>query len=135
MIDPPESGPERRGIPDDLRAALRSLPAAVPGPAFTVRVLARLDRPRRTRPRPVPAWVAAGLTVAVLVGGLWGVAAGRDAWQRQQRRAALRAESKALARELAALRAEATKPAPLLYIGGNEQVDVVLDLSKLPLGP
>jgi hypothetical protein len=136
MTDTPETDPGRVAT-DEIRAALRSLPAAVPSATFTMRVLARLDRPRRPRRRPLPAWVAAALTVAVLVGGLWGVAAGREAWQRQQRRAALRAESEALARELAALHAEAKKqkPAPVLYLGGNEQVDVVLDLSKLPLRP
>jgi hypothetical protein len=119
----------------DLRAALQGLPAAAPGPAFTARVLARLGPPRRrwSRRQPLPAWVAAAATVAVLVGGLWGAAIGREAWQRQQRRAALRAESAALARDLAALHEEAAKPAPVLYLGGNEQVDVVLDLSTLPL--
>lgn len=122
---------------EQVREALRGLPAAVPSPAFLARVLSRLDRNRPKQPwrHPLPAWVTAALTVAVLVGGLWGAAAGRDAWQRQQRRAALRAESAALARELAALHQEATKPAPVLYLGGNEQVDVVLDLSKLPMRP
>lgn len=135
MADTREIDGERRATDERVGAALRSLPTALPSPAFTARVLSRLDRPRRPRRRPLPAWVAAALTVAVLVGGLWGAAAGRDAWQRQRRRAALRAESAALARELAALHQEATKPAPVLYLGGNEQVDVVLDLSKLPLRP
>ena len=130
---------EQDGDRDDgLREALRGLPAATPGPAFTARVLARLDRPPRAR-RPhspegrhqVPAWVTAAATMAVLVAGLWGVAAGRQAWQQQRRRAALQAESAALARELAALHEEVAKPAPVLYLGGNEQVDVVLDLSAL----
>src|SRR6185436_9260193 len=93
---------------DALREALRGLPAAAPGPAFTTRVLARLDRPARPRRRlrvipDLPAWVTAAATMAVLVAGLWGVAAGRQAWQEQRRRAAMRAESAALARELAAL--------------------------------
>ncbi|HXT21544.1 MAG TPA: hypothetical protein VN811_01650 [Thermoanaerobaculia bacterium] len=118
---------------DALREALRSLPAAAPGLAFTTRVLARLDRPARPRRRPIPAWVTAAATMAVLVAGLWGVAAGRQAWQEQRRRAAMRAESAALARELAALHEELAEPAPVLYLGGNEQVDVVLDLSALPI--
>jgi hypothetical protein len=77
--------------------------------------------------------VTAAATMAVLVGGLWGVAAGRQAWQHERRRAALRAESAALASELAALHQELAEPAPVLYLGGNEQVDVVLDLSSLPI--
>ncbi|HET9766709.1 MAG TPA: hypothetical protein VFS60_07670, partial [Thermoanaerobaculia bacterium] len=72
-------------------------------------------------------------TMVVLAGGLWGVTAGRQAWRHEQRRVALRAESAALARELAALHEEVAKPAPVLYLGGNEQVDVVLDLSSLPI--
>ena len=124
---------EQDGERDDgLREALRGLPAATPGPAFTARVLARLDRPRARRAH-VPAWVTAAATMAVLAGGLWGVTAGRQAWQQERRRAALRAESAALARELAALHEEVAKPAPVLYLGGNEQVDVVLDLSSLPI--
>jgi hypothetical protein len=132
---------EQLGEDDDgLRAALRGVPAATPGPAFTARVLARLDRPPRARRAlslrgrsQVPAWVTAAATMAVLAGGLWGVTAGRQAWQQERRRAALRAESAALARELAALHEEVAKPVPVLYLGGNEQVDVVLDLSSLPI--
>ena len=57
----------------DLRAALRGLPAAAPGPTFTARVLARLDRSVRPTPprrRPIPAWVTAAATMAVIVGGV-----------------------------------------------------------------
>ena len=117
-----------------LRSALRELPAAAPRPGFTTRVLARLERPpRRRQGRPLPAWVTAAAAVTLLAGGLWGAAAGRQAVQQQRRRAALQQESAALAHELAALRAEAAKPEPMLYLGGTEQVDVVLDLSSLPV--
>jgi len=134
MVEAPETKAPRQTSDQDLRTALRGVPTAMPGPVFTARVLARLDRPPHLRPRrPLPAWVAAAAAVAVLVGGLWGAAVSRDAWQKQQRRAALRAESAALARELAALHEEVARPAPVLYLGGNEQVDVVLDLSTLPL--
>jgi hypothetical protein len=117
-----------------LRSALRELPPAAPRPGFTQRVLARLERAPRRRPlRPLPAWVTAAAAVTVLAGGLWGAAAGRQALEQQKRRAALKQESAAIARELAALRAEAAKPAPMLYLGGSEQVDVVLDLASLPM--
>ncbi|HEV8241247.1 MAG TPA: hypothetical protein VGS57_17920 [Thermoanaerobaculia bacterium] len=125
---------ERRD--DRLRAALRALPAATPGPGFTTRVLARLDRsegPARPRRVSIPAWVTAAATMVVIVGGVWGAAVGRQAWQHEKRRAALRAESAAIARELAELHEQVAAPAPVLYLGGNEQVDVVLDVSSLPI--
>ena len=67
-----------------------------------------------TRERPSPAreeLAARGVHSLVLVpvfvsGGLWGVTAGRQAWQQEQRRTALRAELAALERELAALHEE-----------------------------
>lgn len=120
----------------NLRAALRGLPAPTPGPMFTARVLARLDRSLRPTPprrRSIPAWLTAAATMAVIVGGVWGVAVGRQAWQQEKRRAALRAESAAIARELAELHEQVAAPAPVVYLGGNEQVDVVLDVSSLPI--
>ena len=119
----------------DLRAALRGLPAPTPGPMFTARTLARLDRAVRPAPprRAIPAWVTAAATMAVIVGGVWGAAAGRQAWQQEKRRAALRAAAAALARELAELHEQVAAPAPVVYLGGNEQVDVVLDVSSLPI--
>ena len=129
MIEDPD---DRRGD-DAVRAALRGLPAAAPGPAFTARVLARIDRPHRSRRARVPAWVTAGAAVAALVAMLWGAAVGRQSWTQQQRRAELREESAALRRELEALHDEAAKKSPVLYLGGNEQLDVVLDLSTLPI--
>jgi hypothetical protein len=126
---------DERLEPDDpLGRARRRLPPAEPRPAFTARVLARLDRrPRRSALQRVPAWAAAAATVVALVGGFWGVAAGRHAWREERRRTEMRAESAALARELATLQAEASKPSPVVYLGGNERVDVVLDLSTLPI--
>jgi hypothetical protein len=115
---------------DDLRRTLRALPADEPGPRFTAEVLARLDEAAapQSHARPLRRWaaVAAGLT---LIAGAWGVHAGREV----RRKAELRRESAALAADLAALRAQAAQPAPLLYLGGTEEVDLVLDLSSLPL--
>ena len=134
----PASGPANHpgNHPDDhpaneqrLREALRALPAADPGPAFTARVLSRLAAAPARAPRRVPAWAAAAAAVAVLIAALWG---GR-AVLKVQRTAALRSETEELARELEALRQAAERPAPVLYLGGNEEVDLVLDLSTLPL--
>ena len=115
---------------DRLRDALRELPAVDPGPAFTARVLARVAAaPPPAARRRLPVWAAALAAVVLLLGVVWG---GRVA-MREQRTAALRTETEDLARELEALRQAAQRPAPVLYLGGNEEVDVVLDLSTLPL--
>jgi hypothetical protein len=114
-----------------LREALRSLPPPAPGDAFTAQVMARLaTAPGRRRRGAAPRWAATTAAALALAAGLgWGALAlaGR------QRTAELRAETAALARELAALRAEAAQPAPMIYVGGNEEVDLVLDLSALPM--
>jgi hypothetical protein len=116
---------------DRLREALRSLPATAPGPGFTAQVLARLAaRGAAAPPRRAPRWATAALLL-LLVGALGWVATERHG--RLQRSARLRAETAALARELANLRAEAAEPAPMIYLGGSEEVDLVLDLSSLPM--
>jgi hypothetical protein len=71
-----------------------------------------------------------GAAAAVL---LVGATLGGRAALRQQRAAALRSETAEIARELETLRQQAQRPAPVLYVGGNEEVDLVLDLSTLPL--
>lgn len=131
MSGRPASPPANHPASEErLRAALRALPAADPGPAFTARVLSRLaTAPSRAPRRRVPAWAAAAAVMAVLIAALWG---GRAALK-VQRTAALRSETEELARELEALRQAAERPAPVLYLGGNEEVDLVLDLSTLPL--
>jgi hypothetical protein len=115
-----------------LRDALRALPAEPADPAFTARVLARLASatpapPRRGRTRR---WATAAVVVVALAGLGWGLT---EHTLRRQRSAMLRAETAALARELAALREEAAAPPPMIYLGGNEEVDLVLDLAALPM--
>jgi hypothetical protein len=119
---------------DELRRLLRGVPADEPGPHFTAGVLARLERPAGGRRRglgQLPAWAAAVAIVVALSAG-WAVIATRAAAQ-ERRKAELVRESAAIAAELRELRQEATRPAPMLYIAGNEEVDVVLDLSSLPV--
>ena len=129
MPEPREPAPSA----DDLRRALRGVAADEPGPHFTAAVLARLGR-GTARPRwrlaPLPAWAVAAAALVALTGG-WGVLNQRAAAER--RRAELRSETAAIAAELSALRDEAARTAPVLYLGGTEEVDVVLDLSTLPL--
>jgi hypothetical protein len=119
------------GVDDGLRRALRGLPPAEPGPHFTAAVLARLDRPLASTRRQLPAWVAAAAVVALLASA-WGAVAGRAAIG-ERRKAELFRESAAIAVELQALREQASRASPVLYLGGTEEVDLVLDLATLPV--
>lgn len=125
-----------------LRAALRALPAATARPGFAARVLRRIDEietvsrvaaPAGTHRRALrPAWASALAAALLLVAGAGGVVVTRHV-AREQRRADLRRESEELRRELSALREEAHRAQPALYLGGSEQVDVVLDLDAMPV--
>ncbi len=115
---------------------LRELPREPARPGFTGRVLARLDAPG-TRPER-PAWrqprmvlaVAALLAVTTSVGivQVAQVRADREADRAEARRVLkeLRSEHDSLKQELEQLSAP-----PVLYVGGNEQVDLVVDLSRM----
>lgn len=130
MADDPRATPGT----EQLRRALRAVPADEPGPHFTAGVLARLGRApaaARWRPSLLPAWAVAAVVLFGLAGG-WGVVNHRAA-AAERRRAELRSETAAIAAELAALREEATRSAPVLYLGGTEEVDLVLDLATLPV--
>jgi hypothetical protein len=108
---------------------LRELPRESARPGFTARVLHRLEAPERRRSMPRLA-LAGALAMAVLTittGVL--VDARRDALEavRAQRALAeIRAEHGRLEREVQ----ELSRP-PVVYLGGNENVDLVLDLGKV----
>lgn len=141
---------------DPLGEALRSLPRHRAGEGFTERVLDRLGEPAELRARTRAhtrvnrrLWgglrlAAAGLLFAV--GLVVALAAGRvlpgggptpapAEAARQARRESLEAERARLAAELAELRRLtselAEESAPVLYLGGDEEVDLVLDLGRL----
>jgi hypothetical protein len=107
---------------------LRELPRESACPGFTTRVLQRLDAPERRRSMPRLALAGAmAATLAVTAGIL--VDARRDALEavRAQRALAeIRAEHGRLEREVQ----ELSQP-PVVYLGGNENVDLVLDLGKV----
>lgn len=123
-----------------LSEILRSLPKERAGGDFTAELLARLEASppatssRWSRHRVV---LAACLCLALLGGivGAWH-------WQRvdvqrvdarRQARAELeelRGEQRALERELAELVA-LTRSEPVVYLGGSEEVDLVIDLGNL----
>ena len=117
---------------------LRESPREHARPGFTARVLNRLDSPAARDVRWRPRLALAGATAAVVAAAAIGISAGvlmdRPAGSRQAIQPAearqilqeLRAEHGRLERELATL----SEP-PLVYLGGNEDVDLVLDLRNV----
>ncbi len=110
---------------------LRELPRESARAGFTARALARLDAPERRRVGPRLALAGAGaltLALTVTVGTL--VETRRDAAATARATAALeeiRAEHGRLEREVRELQ----DPPSVMYLGGNENVDLVLDLGKV----
>jgi len=109
---------------------LRELPREQARPDFTARVLARLDDAPAPAPRPrarlvlaAAAIMAAAVSAGVLVDRQ---TAARNADAQAQTLRDLRAEHARLQRELR----ELSEPS-VVYIGGNEDVDLVLDLGKV----
>ncbi len=117
---------------DRLGEMLRGLPVERAPAGFAGRVLAGLD----ARPARTGRGLALGL---VLAGTLAAAAAGAFAWlggtAEDRRRSALReavAGLRSEARELEqALARPAPDPPPLVYLGGDERADYVLDLRRL----
>lgn len=114
---------------------LREIPRETARTGFTTRVLARLghlegpapQRPRAWRPRV--AFAAAAVLALVVSAGLFRYEQSRDAARAAEARQALReirAEHERLEQELRAL----SEP-PVVYLGGNERVDLVLGLDDL----
>ena len=110
---------------------LRELPREHARPGFTARVVNRLDAPER---RSI-SWRAPRLALATALMIVLTVTAGfliqerRDALanaRAEQALAEIRAEHARLEREVQDL----SQP-PVIYLGGNEKVDLVLDLGKV----
>ena len=132
---------------DPLREALRELPRESAGADFTPRLMARLAAESRS-PAPGlfqwrPAWraVAAAATLAGLLAA-GGVTLSRlgphpDAGSEAARRARLerlerlQAERARLAAELQDLKQMADTTDPVIYLGGDDRVDLVLDVGRL----
>jgi hypothetical protein len=134
---------------DRLSETLRALPAEPARVGFTQRVVARLDAPPRRAARPwlLQRWAWGAATAALLilgVGAAWrhDVEARKTIHAQEARRALdeIRAEHARLERELASL---ATEPAGVVagneggvvYLGGNEDVDFVVDLDHVAPAP
>lgn len=108
---------------------LRELPREQARPGFTARVVNRLDAPERRRsiPRLALATVLAAV-LAVTAGFL--IDARREALESARAEKALaeiRAEHAQLEREVR----ELSDQPPVVYLGGNEDIDLVLDLGKV----
>ena len=111
---------------------LRELPREHAHPGFTARVMKSLDSPERAAPRSPRLALAASAAVAILA--MAGVLIDRQAGPRdpirtlqaEQALQELRAEHGRLRQELQ----ELSQP-PVVYIGGNEDVDLVLDLGQV----
>ncbi len=105
----------------ELDALVRGLPRPGASPGFATRVLRAARRPRRS-PVRVRLALAAG-TVAVLVAVAGGALERRHD---RERRAALAAEVMALRAAARELEAGVGAP-PLVYVGGDDRVDIVVD--------
>ena len=125
-----------------LGRLLRDLPEERARPGFTTRVLARLDEPEPER-RPIAWWprfALAGVPAALLAVGLSaGLLGGRpeslspdQAAEARQILEELRAEQERLEQDFQTLRG--TEDGGVIYLGGNEEIDLVVDMSNVPEG-
>lgn len=113
---------------------LRELPRETARPGFTQRVLSRLDEPAKAaplhagwRPRFALAAVVAALAISA---GVVRYEQSREAERTAEARRLLqeiRAEHGRIEQELRAL----SEP-PVIYVGGDERMDLVVDLDKVP---
>jgi hypothetical protein len=118
---------------DPIGAALRNLPRERAGADFTARVLARLDHPFRRRPRLALrlALGAAALAAAVALPLAFDHSRPASRPDRAARLEALLREQERLVAEVEALKLLSEGSAPVVYLGGDEETDLLLDLDRL----
>jgi len=121
---------------DPLTTAFTDLPRQRPSAGFTNEVLAELERRDRTPARPMGRWIWATVMSLIAVSAL---ALGYGYHRQQAADRAYRAQVEELRSrylvlldEVATVREEVATPETRLYLGGNERVDLVLDLSPIP---
>ena len=119
---------EDHGLNRGLDQILGELPREQAREGFTARVLARLD----DRPEPAvwrrPRLVFATAALVALMASAGVIQYRADQRQEEARRMLreLRSEHASLKQEFESLSAP-----PVVYVGGNEQVDLVVDLSRV----
>ena len=121
----------------ELRQALRDS-SETASPGFARGVLARLEDGRRTTSwLPGPAFAAAAVLLLVVgaVAGLYFTLQDSPpelttSVEQRPRREELLREYRALERELDQLRQLASEQTPVLYLGGDEGVDLMYDLAS-----
>ena len=117
---------------DRIRRLLQDLPREEASPGFTRRVLLRIDRSPRITLLPRLGWTAAALAVTVLLGvGALELERQHERRDANEQLAALRAEQRALADELARLKRQSDELQPVVYLGGDDRADFVLDVGRL----
>ncbi len=121
---------------DRVSAALKSLPREQAGLSFTAGVLRRIETPSRfwSASRLPTQWamgrwatVTAACALVLVLGFSW-----RE-WRHRQAVANLRvllAEKQELEAELEDLRRLTAEARPVVYLGGDDKVDLVLDLAR-----
>lgn len=123
-----------------LGRLLRELPEERARPGFTARVLARLDEPERRSITWWPRFALAGIPAALLVGGISiGLLGNRPeplspdrAAEARQILDELRAEQERLEQDFQTLRG--SDQGAVVYLGGNDEIDLVVDMSNVPEG-
>lgn len=112
-----------------LEELLRSLPRGETGPEFFPEVKRRIEnrRQRRRRHRLLGSIAALLLLGATVVG----VREQRERSATTRRIEEIRAERARIEAELQDLRSTVDRAPGILYLGGTEEVDVVLDLRRL----
>lgn len=117
-----------------VREVLIRLPRERAGEAFTARVLERTGaapgHPRRLRSLAAAALLCAA---GALGAHEWNSAQAHQA--AAERMASLRAEYEMLQTELQSLQRTADAERPVVYLGGEGDVEYVLDLSRLAVNP
>lgn len=125
--------------PLSLEEALAELSRERASEDFTRQVLEGLVHRRPSKLVDMsPRWVATLATLAAigLALGFWLLSYPRpEATQQHESTRLLRQEYQNLQDEVATLRSLAAQPLPVLYLGGDSQVDLVLDLGQGDFDP
>lgn len=115
-----------------LDQMLSELPREHAREGFTARVLARLDS-RLDRDTQAPAWRRPRLVFATAALVVVMASAGVLQYRADQRQAEVRRVLRELRSEHDSLKHEfeSLSAPPVVYVGGNDQVDLVVDLSRV----